>query len=297
MNTKNILIVALGLLTATACNRIDFNPGLITVDARICPDTKAGSATDASKFEAGDELSVYAWTGDKSAIPSTLVVDGVKNTLGSDGKWTPETMMRWADTVSDHYFVAVSPARKVKDFKADAFTLDPADYAASDLLIATNLTGLKSKDNPVSLNFDHVLAKLQVNLNFRNQWSGTPKVSAVTATAAKTGTVDYLSKTLTAGAEKTGVSIPALTAAAEGFALSFCGLMIPQYDFNTLELTVEGDNYVFTNTVDMPLVAGKITVLNLIIGRDVIELSSEITINDWTLQGEPFGGEIFSPAE
>lgn len=296
MKTKYILLAVMGLLATLACNRIDQTAAVITVDARISPDTKVSSSNNAAAFETGDALSLYAWTGDKNVIPATLVVNGVKNTLGEDGKWTPETMMRWADRVSDHYFMAVSPARKVTDFKADAYTLDPADYVASDLLIATRLEGLKSKDNPVSLNFDHALAKLQVNLNFRNQWSETPKVSSVLATAAKTATVDYLTKSLTAATEKSDVSLPALSNAAEGYALSFSGLMIPQSNFKTLTIKVESDDYVFTNSTDIPLVAGKVTVLNLVIGRDKIDLGSDVTINDWTSQGDPVEGEVFKPA-
>ena len=193
--------------------------------------------------------------------------------------------MLWADMVSPHYFIGIFPARAVTDFTADSYTLDPADYEASDLLIATNLAGYKAQDNPVALAFDHVLAKLYVNLSFRNQWAEAPTVTAVSATAKKTATVDYLTKALTA----TGNAGPvALTASANN---AWIGLQVPQTGVNTITVTIGGKDYVFTHTADIPLVSGKYTTVNLAVGRDKIELVDAITISDWTSQGDDIGGD------
>lgn len=298
MRTNRLFILAAaGIAALIACNREGITPAddakAITIEAAIGEMTKVSTTGNTSAFETGDKISLYAWTGDKTAVPDTRVVNGVENTYdGTD--WTPASQMLWADMVSDHYFLGIYPAKAVTDFTADAYTLDPADYEGSDLLISTNLTGLKAQDNPVKLSFDHALAKLQVSLNFRNQWDGTPTVSSVTATAAKTGTVDYLSKAITAGTASS-VDIPALDTPADGYALSFSGLMIPQDGFRTLTINVAGSDYVFTHTADIPLVAGKITVVNLSLGRESIELDSDITISDWTGQGEAIDGEVFKP--
>ena len=45
----------------------------------------------------------------------------------------------------------------------------------------------------------------------------------------------------------------------------------------------------------MALIPGKTTVLNLLVGRDRLELGS-MTIADWTSQGDPVEGEVFKPA-
>ena len=278
-----IPLAALGLLAA-ACSSDESAPAqqeakYITIEASIGSMTRATTTGNASVFEAGDGVTLYAWTGSATAVPADKVVNGVVNTLGTDGKWTPATPMLWADMVTPHYFLGIYPARTVSDFTADPYTLDPADYEASDLLVARQLSGLIATQNPVSLTFDHAMAKLYVNMNFRNQWSETPAITSCVATAASTATVDYLAQTVTAGEQAT-VSLPAI-AAQTGYAATYSSIMIPQSGFRTVAITIDGQQYTYTHTEDIPLEAGKYTVLNLIVGRNKIELG-EVSINDWT---------------
>ena len=134
------------------------------------------------------------------------------------------------------------------------------------------------------------MAKLQVNLSFRNQWASAPTVTSVTATAKKTATVDYLSKTVSATGTAASVALMAQNNA------TWSGLQVPQEGVRTLTIRVEDKDYEFTHSADIPLAGGKYTIVNLIIGRDRIELASEITITDWTSQGEAIGGDVFKPA-
>ena len=286
---KKVFIIAAIGLAALACNKGTVSPDIsgrqIVIQAGIGTMSKVTTSGNQSVFQEGDKLSLYAWTGSATAVSTPLVVNGVRNTLGVGGKWTPEIQMLWADMVSPHYFIGIFPARTVTDFTADTYTLDPADYEASDLLIATNVAGLKAQDNPVALAFDHVLAKIYVNLSFRNQWAEAPTVTAVSATAKKTATVGYLTKALTA----TGTAGPvALTASANN---AWIGLQVPQTGVNTITVTIGGKDYVFTHTADIPLVSGKYTTVNLAVGRDKIDLVDAITISDWTSQGDDIGGD------
>lgn len=278
-----IPLAALGLLTA-ACSSDDAAPEQaaaknITIEASIGNMTRATTTGNSTVFDTGDGVSIYAWTGSATAVAADKVVDGVVNSLGADGKWTPATQMLWADMVTPHYFLGIYPARTVSDFTADPYTLDPADYEASDLLVARQLSGLVATQNPVSLTFDHAMAKLYVNMNFRNQWDAAPEVTSCEATAAKTCTIDYLAKTYAAGTQA-AVALVAKDAET-GYARSFSGIMIPQQGFRTVTLTIAGQQYVYTHTEDIPLEAGKYTTLNLIVGRNKIEIG-EVSINDWT---------------
>ena len=287
-----IPLAALGLLAA-ACSNDESAPAqqeakYITIEASIGSMTRATTTGNASVFEAGDGVTLYAWTGSATAVPADRVVNGVVNTLGTDGKWTPATQMLWADMVTPHYFLGIYPARTVSDFTADPYTLDPADYEASDLLVARQLSGLIATQNPVSLTFDHAMAKLYVNMNFRNQWDAAPEVASCEATAAKSCTIDYLAKTYAAG-EQDAVALTAKDA-AEGYARSFSGLMIPQTGFRTVTLTIGGQAYVYTHAEDIPLEAGKYTIVNLIVGRNKIEMG-EVSINDWTEGTTLSGGQ------
>jgi hypothetical protein len=278
-----IPLAALGLLAA-ACSNDETAPAqqeakYITNEANIGKMTRATTTGNASVFEAGDGVTLYAWTGSATAVPADKVVNGVVNTLGTDGKWTPATQMLWADMVTPHYFLGIYPARTVSDFTADPYTLDPADYEASDLLVARQLSGLTATQNPVSLTFDHAMAKLYVNMNFRNQWSETPTIASCVATAASTATIDYLAQTVTAGTQAS-VSLPAI-AAQTGYAVTHSSIMVPQSGFRTVTITIDGQPFTYTHEVDIPLEAGKYTTLNLIVGRNKIELG-EVSINDWT---------------
>ena len=289
---KIAFLATAALLTFAACNSLD--PGRpdsaqpITIDAAIGVPTRATTTGDSEKFDTGDKVALYAWTGGASAVPAQPLVNGVEHELQADGTWKPASTIYWQDFTSAHFFLGVFPARNISDFKADSFTLKADDYVASDLLVATELSGLTATNGPVKLNFKHIMARLQLNMNFRNQFSGTPSV-AVVAKAATGCTVDYLAGSVKAG-EQGSVAIPKLAAPAEGYALSYGALMVPQTGFRTVTLTIDGTDYVFTNGEDIQLASGKTTILNLTVGRDKIELASGITIADWTA-GSTLNGE------
>ena len=293
---KNIIyIAAAALLSLAACNKgiAPDASGEITIDASIGAMTRVSYNGVATEFTSGDQIAVYAWMGGSSAVPDNRVVDGVWNTLGSDGLWTPATPMLWKTMVDPHYFLGIFPARTVSSFTADAYTLNPADFTASDLLIATNLGGVKATDGPVSLSFDHAMAKLNVNLKFRTQWDATPTVSGVTVTACKTATVNYLTKAVTATGTPEAIDIPATATAATGYALSFSGLQVPQDGVRRVVVTIAGKEYVYESATDIPLVGGQYTTLGLLVGKDKMELGS-ITVADWTAGSSlPDGNAVY----
>ncbi len=283
------LALAAALLAIAACEKFPGGSREITITAAIGPQTKVATTGNQTAFETGDKITVYAWTGSSAEVSATRAVDGVTNTYGADGKWTPDTQMRWVDAVSTHYFIGLWPAKTVTDFAAMPYTLDPADQKASDLLVATNMTGLKSSERAVQLTFDHMMAKLIVKLSFRNQWDGTPTVASVTATAKQTATVALPAKTVTATGEAAAVALAKQSDAA------WSGLQVPQAGMTTVTVTIDGQAFVYTHSADIPLASGKVTTLNLLLGRDRLELASDISIADWTSQGDDIDGKIFKP--
>ncbi len=312
---KKIVLISFALVCAVACNKAGNNKeaasGAITVNAGI-RETKVVYDGNKATFEAADDLALFAWIGDKTAIPSELVVNNVTNILGTDGLWAPVTQMLWYDMVTPHYFMAVSPSREVASFTADPYTLDPSTdkYEESDLLIAINDAGLKANDNPVQLTFDHVMATLVVNLKFHNQWTeGNPPsqteitealIQSVAATAKDHATIDYIHKAVTATGEGAQVALNKVKNA------SWTTLMVPQAGFRTLTIALSGNDewlggngtYVFNASEDIKLESGKITKVNLIIGRDQITLDKDgISIVDWSEQETPYPGEVFDPKE
>ncbi len=262
---------ALLLLAGCAKDPALLDAGSITVEASIGAMTKVSAA---SGFEAGDQIAVYAWTGSAADVPATRVVDGVVNTFDGSA-WTPASQMRWKNATDAHYFLGVSPVHAISDFTADTYLVAPADYTASDLLFAANLGGVKSGDGAVKLAFRHAMAKLVVNLTFRDQFGGTPEVSAVTLSAKQTASVNYLTQTVSAAGDAASVSLPAAISNS-----SYSAILVPQDGIRKVTVTIAGKDYVYTAGEDIPLVSGQLTTLNLTVGKDRIDLGN-ISIDDW----------------
>ena len=281
-------MAALAGLVLAGCNKDSVMPqgGApdMTVTASIGDLTKVTTTGAKTTFDKGDQLSLYAWTGSEKEVTGPLVVDGVVNTF--DGEvWTPATQMLWKNAKENHYFIGISPAHKVVSFTADEFVLNPAEYAASDLLLANDLSGQKvTKDlepNPVSLTFSHALAKLNVHLKFRSQWAATPTVTSVATTAMDCYKVNYLTKAVTAYGDVAQVQLQPLTTTPQGYALSFSGLQVPQDGVKEITIMIGGKPFVYEAAEPIVLESGKITNIGLIVGREELFLD-KTSVEDWT---------------
>jgi len=277
-----VVLAAAAILVLAGCNKEPGRGGAgqITIEASVDDITKVSYDGAGTEFTAGDRIVVYGWLGSATEVPAKRVVDGVVNTLGTDGKWTPASQMLWKPLDEKHYFLGIFPERSVTSFTADEYELKPADYTASDLLIATNLGGVTSSEGAVKLDFDHAMAKLVINLNFRSQWDATPTVSSVSVPAKTKATVDYLTKTVTVTGTASSVDIPAAASATAGYGLTFSGLMVPQDGVRSVVVTIDNKNYVYESATDIPLKSGEYTTLSLNVGRDRIDLGS-VTIDNW----------------
>ena len=291
------LIALAGMLMLSGCNK---EPGIgadyagqITIQATIGQMTKVAYNGNATSFSIGDSISLYGWTGSNTTVSGQRVVDGVSN-IFDGSKWIPSTSMCWKNSTTSHYFLGIYPVQAgLTGFTDAPFILNPADYTSSDLLIATNLTGVKATDGPVNLTFDHVMAKLNVNLKFRNEVGVNPVVESVTATSKSTATVNYLTKKVTATGSSSAVVIPQSIDTVAGCDLSYSGLQIPQNGVKVITITINGKKYVYESTQDIPLKSGKITNLDLTVGKDIIELGT-VSVSDWLSGKDLPGGEAVS---
>lgn len=303
---KSVLYLALVGAVAMAlpsCNKErseSQKPEYITVSTNIGGMSRVTTnASGEQVFEVGDEISVYAWTGDKAEAPAAAVrvVDNSINKLGAEGKWVATPQMLWKNMVDEHFFIGVYPkdASSVADLTSADYNLNVADQEASDLLIATEFSGKIASDNPVNLTFDHVMAKVKVNLDFRNQWDVVGKVveKVEFKNVATTAKVNYLTKTVTAGSDRESVlAIPCVF--KDDKTERFESIFIPQSGVNTIVITVKSEGsskgYTYTRGTDFKFESGKVTTINLIVGRDQIDLGT-VKINNW-VDGETIeGGE------
>ena len=269
----------------------------ITVSTSIGNMTRV--ATDANggqTFEEGDEISVYAWTGDATVAPETSerVVNNAINKL-TNGSWVSTPQMLWKNNRDKHYFIGVYPKAAISDLTAGEYTFDETKQVESDPLVAVNKDGLSynvDEQQPVPLTFTHVMAKLVVNLTYKNQW-GTegPTVDKVAVgNAAKKATVNYLTKVVTPSAvaeDKADFDMPVLTANKE-----YASIIIPQDGVQKITITIGGKDFIYDNGTPFKFESGKITIVNLEVGRDVIKLG-DVNISDWGSTGEPIKGEAY----
>ena len=252
---------------------------------RVATDAKGGQT-----FEEGDEISVYAWTGAPTVAPETSerVVNNAINKL-TNGSWVSTPQMLWKNNRDKHYFIGVYPTAAISDFTAGEYKLDVAKQEDSDLLVAVNKDGISynaDEQQTVPLAFTHVMSKVIVNIQYRNQFGGKPTVeSLVVKNAASDASVNLLTKTVTVAtdAARTDISIPVIKANEK-----YESIMIPQSGITKIAVNINGKQYVYTHPTDIKLEGGKYTVVNLIVGRDEITLGN-VSIADWG-EGENING-------
>ena len=258
---------------------------------RVATDAKGGQT-----FEEGDEISVYAWTGAPTVAPETSerVVNNAINKL-TNGSWVSTPQMLWKNNRDKHYFIGVYPTAAISDLTAGEYTFDVTKQTESDLLVAVNPDGLSysaDAQQTVPLTFTHVMAKLVVNLTYKNQWGteGPTVDKVVVGDAVKKATVNYLTKVVTPSAvaeDKADFDMPVLTANKQ-----YASIIIPQDGVQKITITIGGKDFIYDNGTPFKFESGKITIVNLEVGRDVIKLG-DVNISDWGSTGEPIKGEAY----
>lgn len=295
MNKKQIFAVVLmaGLFTACSSDHDEVarTSSSIRITTQIEGVTRVSTQADGTQiFDDGDQISVYAWTGDAGTAPAAdnRVVDNSINTL-TNGTWVPSPQMLWKNTTDKHYFIGIYPKSDTPhaDLTSVPYTLNVGNEMESDMLVAVNTTGIVSTYTPVPLVFDHVMSRLLVNLTFRNQWATTPTVEKLTVrNAATQATVNCLTKITTASDNgRTDLALPAVQQNT-----NYASVMVPQTGVRTIAITIDGKDYTYNHTSDIALEEGKYTTVSLIVGRDSISLGS-VSINDWQKGTEITGGE------
>lgn len=303
MKTKTYLFVLMTMALALgSCSDNENGIGgetskYITVSTSIGNMTRV--ATDANgdqTFEEGDEISVYAWTGDATVAPETSerVVNNAINKL-TNGSWVSTPQMLWKNNRDKHYFIGVYPTKAISDLTAGEYAFDETKQVESDLLVAVNKDGLSynaDEQQTVPLTFTHVMAKLVVNLTYKNQWGteGPTVDKVVVGDAVKSATVNYLTKVVTPSAvaeDKADFDMPALTANKQ-----YASIIIPQDGVQKIIIVIDGKKFIYNNGTPFKFESGKITTINLEVGRDVIKLG-DVNISDWGSTGEPIKGEAY----
>ncbi len=266
----------------------------ITVSTNIGSMTRVATDADGNQaFEEGDKISVYAWTGDATVVPPSdeRVVNNAINKL-TNGSWIATPQMLWKNNRDKHYFIGIYPTALISDLTAAKYTMDVNKQEESDLLVAVNKDGISysaGTNQTVPLTFTHVMAKLVVNLTYKNQWGteGPTVGSVMVGNAVRNATINYLTKVVspsTADEDKANIELPAITANKQ-----YASILIPQDGIQKITVKIGGTNYSYDNVTPFKFESGKITTVNLEVGRDGI-LLNDVKITNWETS-TPINGE------
>ncbi len=303
---KKILYSIAVLSILTSCSQDDdmpsvVNPDEIKITASVGTLTRVATDGMVSSFEDDDQIMVYGWTGDKTTVPSNPPIASV-NTLTIEGEgagkvetWRAQPQMLWQSQTAAHYFIGIYPVRTVTNFSADAFILDETKQEEADLLVAvSDNKGIVANNRGVDLTFKHVMAKININLNFRNQWTGTLTPDKVKLYCGKKATVNYPAQTITADAyvfdATKYIAMPVLETPVTGFDQSYSSIVIPQKGVNMVDIVIDQTTYRYNGVEDIPFECGKVTTLNLNVGKDEITLAG-VTVGAWK-EGETLEGGV-----
>ena len=203
----------------------------------------------------------------RNGAAAERVVNNAINKL-TDKVWVATPQMLWKNNLDQHYFIGIYPTKNVDNLTADTYTFNAENQLASDLLVAVNVKGLsytKDAKDAVKLDFTHVMAKMVVNLSYKNQWGGTPTVkNVVVSDAVKEATINYLTKAVTpTTTAKADFEVPATVANTQ-----YVSVLIPQNGIQKLAITIGDKTFIYDNGTPFNFESGKITTINLEVGRD-----------------------------
>lgn len=310
---KSFFTVAISVAILSLCSCSKDNVSNIDSFKYITVSTEIGGmsrvATDSAggqSFENGDVISVYAWTGTKNEgeivapAKGERVVNNSHNTL-SGNSWEAEPRMLWRNMQEKHYFIGVYPAIEQgkgldDDLTQYAYTLDPTNEKTSDLLVAVQTDGILAGYGSVPLAFTHIMAKVNVNLTYRNQWGldgdGNNIVPTVTSVqlvgAASKATINLLKREVKPdNGNLCDQELPVVVANKE-----YSSIVIPQTDVHSVIVVIEGKKYTYNHATSIKFESGKVTTINLMVGRDEIKFrGSEVSITPWNVATDSIEGD------
>ncbi len=298
INRLNLVFVAAGFLLISCSEKpaepvVPDEPAPVLNEIRITAELGAASKALAENdiyqsFEKDDVISVFAWTGEyvfEGLSAEQTVVNNVLNRFQGDSKWKADSPMSWAEgDPVEHEFVAVYPAVELDMPGKLQGSYSAVDGKVEDVLVA-RVSGQMPTSEPVKLTFNHAMAFLEVNLTLRNEYDGVdPSSIYVTARVETDGVVDYED----VSSYSTGNEVDyKLTASADG--LHHRAVLPAQAPHLNMVIHIGDVSLTLTRDgVPLILTSGKITTVDLRVGKDVVELSG-ITVNDWRTGGPIFG--------
>lgn len=269
------------------------------------------------EFESGDTIRIVGWYGgsddNEEDLENFANGDGTydwwnNTTVSYDGDdWKSATPMRWQNVDADgnagqdiyHYFLAWYPANAIDpddDLRNLTLTLT-GDMEKDDLLVAEE-ERKRPRDSKLNLDFNHMLARFDLNLTFNSEYDGEITDIQVHTNLYKTVDIDVIDRGYVKGwTASRGVIDMTQQETKDGYDWSGSCIAIP-YDYRsgnellTISFKVDGEqkSISYQNSTRIEFQTGYHTTLNLTVGHDKVEVTS-VEVGGWADGGTIDGGE------
>ncbi len=252
------------------------------------------SADNQYVFNDGAKVHVVGWYGDRDQYNKPWEIpldawwnDSVYTYDATAEKWRADNNMRWQNGEDQHNFVAWWPENIVKstgDLENVNITLT-GDPKSDDILLARSYDQKRPDNNKLNLQFEHLMARLDVNLIFKDYYTDVKEIS-VTANLRTEATCNFFTgKVESSGTTKTVNLTESHT--ISGYNWSGSCITVPQeinlHDVGlTINFTAGGEKkqVKLQEARDMIFASGQRITYNLTIGNDAVELD-KVTATDW----------------
>ncbi|MDN5296112.1 MAG: hypothetical protein PWQ71_218 [Bacteroidota bacterium] len=303
---KFIFVLLFGLLLLNACdtekdsleNPLD-NGNQVKFQATI--GTASSTRASGTEWDAGDAIGVYA-LNEGATLPEG-VYDGkenIKYTTPGNGTFTAATVgISFPETGGALDFVAYYPYQATIDgYTYNINVTNQSNSAAIDLLYSNNAKGKTKENQPVNLEFKHMLSMLVLNIAVGDGVASLDGLT-VSITDLKTdGTFNLADGTITTGSTSATIT-PA--GAVTGTSGTVAAILVPGQNLNSSKITfsLAGQGQVYEwipNSVTLE--SGKRYTYSLQLSTaGLVMLQPEATIVDWEDADTGTGSIILTPEE
>ncbi len=274
----------------------------ITVNAGVADlVTRAGMTTsdlmDLGLHIENEANSKYSFSNiefEKDANTGDFILVGSKTPL-----WQNETQKILVRAYSPYNAAWTDINAVYKDFEVKTDQSTEANLKASDLLwtsaevdpAATTQTGsIKYNAGALDITLEHVFSKVTVNVRFGSELASISDVpeSGLTLNNLKTkGSIILNDATVSIDDDAIAV-ITAYknTTAPDGYNSSFETILLPQTSNFMVEIKLDTRTFQWTPNSEFTFESGRSYTLNLIVGKDKVELADEgISVGEWKTSG------------
>lgn len=278
---KNIVIYTTLVLAAVACENPtedvskSGNFDTISVDAQIAESITRSS--EKSEFSKNDIFGLSQWCDD-----DLETLQAANMSVQYNGySWIMAQTLTQVTSAESYNFAAIYPRPELSDVE----DLEEYNYTApEDLLFAAksmSATELDNSDGEVSLTFEHLMARIDINITFVG-FDGYLPSTITLDDISDSAQVDTFTGEITPTATTQSVDLTLIINFTDNSGY-VSRIIVPQ-TINSVKIVVGDFTYSYNGTINT--VSGKNTVCNFTLQKEDtnISLDSDVKITDWSEQ-------------